>query len=191
MCGNSVGYFTRGDTSLSLNTVSGGVGPYCGCHALPPDRPTIRRYGDTPTGLTGACPQRLQEKSFSRRQSHNNRPATKSARRHLGPNISLAKAYRHQWTGNEKPLLSGGRATSRRRPTSRGGSRLGVPMSHVKYKKQQCPLSLNCMVVSHVASKILSCRMLNLRNAPCRVLYFASQVKLSSMPHVDFKKCRC
>ena len=39
----------------------------------------------------------------------------------------------------------------------------GVPMSHVEFKKCQCPLSL--VTMSHVISKMLSCRMSILRDA--------------------------
>ena len=45
--------------------------------------------------------------------------------------------------------------------------------------------------MSHVASKMLSCRMSNLRNALCRVTIFPGHVDKPYMTHVDFKKWLC
>ena len=44
--------------------------------------------------------------------------------------------------------------------------------------------------MSHVAPKMLSCRMSNFRNAPCHVTIFIA-MSLSPMSHVDFKKWPC
>ena len=45
------------------------------------------------------------------------------------------------------------------------------------------------MAMSYVTSKMLSCRLSNLRNTLCHVPFFL--MSLGSMLHVDFKKCPC
>ena len=61
-------------------------------------------------------------------------------------------------------------------------------MSHVDFKKWQCPLSL--YLYFHVDFEIGKCRLLNLRKGPCRVSNFF-HMSIGFMSHVDFKKWLC
>ena len=74
-------------------------------------------------------------------------------------------------------------------PYTRPTAPLGplTPVSHVEFKKWSCRMSLNYLFKSHVASKMLSCRMSNLI---CRVT-IPLAVSIGLMSHVDLKKWPC
>ena len=58
-------------------------------------------------------------------------------------------------------------------------------MSNLRNINVPCEL-VTYMAMSHVASKMLSCRQSNLRNTPCRVPHIFSHVT-----RLDFKECQC
>ena len=62
-------------------------------------------------------------------------------------------------------------------------------MLHVDFFYKMPLSSFFC--TSHIDFKKASCRMSNLINIPCHVVYFHSILSLGPMAHVDFKKWPC